>query len=140
KRCQLIRCAREAMGRAGLGHLIIAPLLFCLTLASVVQGQSITNGVAMAPPPKWVKSFEEPSAGAFENNATEGESFILLEEQQHAGKGEVYTHVVKKITSQSGVQDGAKVHFSFDPTYQKLDLNFIVLRRGDKIFDRLEPE
>lgn len=94
----------------------------------------------MAPPPKWVKSFEEPSAGAFENNGTEGESFILLEEQQHAGTGEVYTHVVKKITSQSGVQDGAKVHFSFDPTYQRLDLNFIVLRRGDKIYDRLEPE
>ncbi|MDB6125429.1 MAG: hypothetical protein JWQ71_4422 [Pedosphaera sp.] len=126
---------------------VVKAWLFILFFFSAVglpawgQGQNGTNAFMIQDSGKWVKPVSEPAdEPASSPSSNEGERYLLLDTQVHAGKDENYCHIVKKITSQNGVQNGASLSFNYDPTYQQLILHYIVIRRGDKTYDRLDAD
>ncbi|HWF19830.1 MAG TPA: DUF3857 domain-containing protein [Verrucomicrobiae bacterium] len=91
--------------------------------------------------PGWVNPIAAPDkTPSTTHSSREGEHYLLLDQQENAVIDETYSHVVKEITSENGVQNGSKVQFQYEPAYQKLSVHFVRIIRDGKILDRLEPE
>ncbi|HSY19565.1 MAG TPA: DUF3857 domain-containing protein, partial [Candidatus Acidoferrales bacterium] len=116
-----------------------------LFLASVLapwaaKGQASVATVNTGAPPSWVEANVEKSDGSVPPNSDSHGTFLILFEQQiNAVTSEKYVHVIKKINNESGVQNGANLSFSFDPSFQKLVVHQIVIHRNDQVTDRLDP-
>lgn len=115
-----------------------------LVLASFLSGgektycQFAASTLRSGAVPAWVNSTEADYAETNSEAAAGGQAFILLDTQANAGTAEIYLHFVKEITSTTGVQNGANLEFSWDPSYQRLTIHHIIVRRGADRINRLE--
>ncbi len=91
----------------------------------------------IALPAAWVRSFTANAAPSSDQYRG-GISYLLLDQQQNLEPSAFYYHQARRITSQDGVQNGAAITVSFDPSYQKLTFHFIRLVRAESAMDRLD--
>ncbi len=64
--------------------------------------------------------------------------YVLVDQQENVEPRASYYHESRRITSENGVQNGAAISVSFDPSYQKLVFHFLRLIREGTIADRLD--
>jgi transglutaminase-like putative cysteine protease len=114
--------------------------LLAAWLVGPANAQIPAPTVVTGAPPAWV---DEPapyaSTVAQPDEDVYGEVLMLFENQMNALTGELFVHVIKKITSESGAQQGATLSFPYDPSYQKLTVHQVVIRRDGQTLERLDP-
>src|SRR5207249_13251 len=67
-----------------------------------------------------------------------GEVYLLVDRQENLERSAFYYHEVRKITSEHGVQDGASISVSFNPSFEKLIFHSIQLIRDGVASNRLD--
>lgn len=88
------------------------------------------------PAPGWVMPVK---ADYSVKDADEGGiSYLLIDRQDNVALQSSYYHEAHRLTSENGVQNGASVTASFDPSYQKLIFHAIHVTRNGTRLDRLE--
>lgn len=120
----------------------LAILLSWLTWSAILpaaaagpSSPAVTFGVAETP--SWVKPVGPVSA--IEGDADNGGiSYLLLDQQVNVEPRGSYYHEARQITSENGVQNGAALSVSFDPSFQTLVFHFIRLTRKGVAADRLD--
>ena len=104
------------------------------------SGQLANSAVKTGAPPAWVEIIELDSAAAARSNQEEGGQVLnLIDTQINVASEESHFHIVKEITSEAGVQRGANLEFSWDPSYQELVIHRITIHRATERIDRLDP-
>jgi transglutaminase-like putative cysteine protease len=88
------------------------------------------------PVPAWVKSCE-PDVNAKPADGNSGIHYLLVDEQHNLEPRSFYYHEARQICSENGVQNGASISTSFNPSYQKLILHFIRIIRDGVVTERL---
>ncbi len=97
---------------------------------------SVSFDIAAAP--SWVKTISlELGSAKKEEEESGGISYLILDRQDNVGTSTSYYHEARQVTSENGVQNGAAITVSFDPSYQKLVFHSIRLIRGKIPVDRL---
>lgn len=92
---------------------------------------------AISPAPSWTKPIPAPDPRA-DQAEPGGISYLLIDRQESVQPPAHYRHEARQITSDDGVQNGAAISVSFDPSYQKLVFHSITLRRGAVNSNRLD--
>ena len=123
-------------------HICIVVLTLALGSGSRLQAQSPSTGANkvsfdVAPVPSWVK----PIRGTSEVEAgteSAGTIYLLVDRQQNLERSAFFYHEVRKITSENGVQNGASISTSFDPTFERLIFHSIQLTRNGVVSNRLD--
>ena len=105
-------------------------------IAQTTQAKPAPVGFNIAVRPEWVK----PAATNVANEQSDsgGIAYLLVDRQENLELGESYYHEVRKITSENGVQNGASITTSFDPSYESLTIHSIQLFRNGVNSNRLE--
>src|SRR5579859_8159190 len=109
-----------------LGRALCALAGMFLAVALPALAQETNNHLSIGAVPSWVTPIPAPALSApAADSAPQGERYLLLDQQQNASLQSFYRHVVKEITSQEGVQNGARLQFEFDPSFQELTVHFV---------------
>ena len=119
----------------------------CLSLLALSLGLGTTLAVPPAEPkpasfdlaavPHWVKPIVPDFKIAVDAD-NGGISYLLMDEQEQVEPRASYYHEARQITSENGVQNGAAITTSFDPSFQKLTFHFIRLVRNGVTTERLD--
>ena len=67
-----------------------------------------------------------------------GYFYLLLERQINIERQETYRRTSIKVLTESGLESASSISINFDPSYQKISLHSVVVRRGDMIIDKLK--
>ncbi|MFQ3248202.1 MAG: transglutaminase-like putative cysteine protease [Glaciecola sp.] len=121
-----------------MGAFIVSVGLFSSPLqAQVVESNSFQYEVV--PVPDWIKSRDKRT---YKQNADFGMNFHLLDSQYliQGERREAYRRTVHSISSEQGLQDGAKLEISFNPDFQKLRFHRITRTRNGKEVDILDTK
>jgi len=117
-------------------------LVFSLPWIAIVPAKAeespppgVTFNVAATPP--WVKPIR-PVIPIKADADDGGISYLLADQQVNVEPRASYYHEARQITSENGVQNGASISVSFDPSYQKLTFHSITLTRKGAVADRLD--
>lgn len=106
-------------------------------MAKVVESNSFQYEVSDVP--SWVQSREKRS---YQQIPEFGMNYHLLD-SQHLIQGDnrqAYRRTIHSISSEQGLQDGAKLEISFNPDFQKLRFHRIVRTREGQERDILDPQ
>ncbi|MCK7558746.1 DUF3857 domain-containing protein [Chitinophaga sedimenti] len=109
-----------------------------LLLPVMLRGQNMS--VSVTPEPGWLAPYHpdltrQPNARDVYNGYYE----LLFEEQHHVENKAVYRHVIRRIVSEAGVQNGAEISVEFRPAYEKLYFHKVQLRRNGQVINILTP-
>jgi hypothetical protein len=89
--------------------------------------------------PKWVEIINYNNLPTIdESDISQGLLALLFDQQINETKKEVFYRYATKITENVGVQAGSTINISFDPSYQKLEIHEIKIKRNGKIIDKLK--
>lgn len=117
-------------------------LVFALLAVAQFRAGAETPEVArVATLPSWVKPQAVDLSPAKPDDDTAGGAlYLLADEQTNAQDFTSYQHYATKYLSRNGVEDGSRITIVFDPTYEKLTLNKLVVYRDGKAVDRLASQ
>jgi transglutaminase-like putative cysteine protease len=93
--------------------------------------------VHLSAKPKWLNTYKPYDKQIPERDVENGYFYQLLEEQVNIETKADYAHVIRKIVSATGIQNGSEISVSFDPTYERLDFHEIIVWRDNKPQNRL---
>jgi transglutaminase-like putative cysteine protease len=109
-----------------------------IALALVHPGQADSR-YSIGPVPRWVSS--PPASEADSKPVTDqaGVAHLLVDEQVRvAGRAtEHFYHMIRRVESTAGVEDSAQLRFDFDPSYQRLVIHYVRVRRDHRSIDCL---
>ena len=128
--------------RACYGLVLPAVVAMWLSLLSpwVALGQLATSTIQTGAPPAWVEMTDtERGTESDSSEDARGQLLTLFETQANPASAETFVHVVKEITTEAGVRNGANLEFRWDPSFQELTIHQITIHRGMQRIDRLEP-
>jgi len=89
--------------------------------------------------PNWLATYQPYNKEVPARDVESGFFFLLSEQQINIEKQEDYSHAIRQIVSQAGIQNGSAISVSFDPSYQRLDFHEITVWRNGKPQNRLTP-
>lgn len=116
---------------------IVLPLLF---FSWPGYAQVMENTFRTGAPPAWAEWVNADSKRVSETKTVRGgELLMLIDTQVNVQQGETFTHTIKEIVTEAGVQGSANLGFTWDPSYQELTLHQITIHRGTEHLDKLEP-
>lgn len=116
-----------------------AALLFAATSAT---GAADRRSLGFAPPPGWVQPVPvENRSGPAPEGVEGGIDYLLVDRQIRVGPSgeERYGHYAKRIVNEAGLETASQVSVSFDPSYQRLTLHTVRVRRAGAVLERLQP-
>ena len=117
---------------------LVATLMALLSVCGAARAQRF-DSYTIGPAPAWVIGpATSPTNGP--HKAETGQSIRLFDQQVNVTEKAQYRAYVREIHNESGVQDGSRINMYFDPTYQKLTIHRIAIRRGTNILERLDRE
>jgi transglutaminase-like putative cysteine protease len=96
----------------------------------------------IGPAPAWVELLTlDDAVEAPADQVAAGVHFLLLDQQVRVDGRErvLYQHVAAKALNERGVESLANVDVRFDPSYQRLTLHAITVRRGGRTVARFNP-
>lgn len=67
-----------------------------------------------------------------------GYFYLLLERQINVESQETYRRTSIKVLTESGLETASSISINFDPSYQKVSFHNVVVRRGDRVIDKLK--
>jgi hypothetical protein len=110
-------------------------------LPDLAPGQSSGNDqVKTGAPPAWVEMLVPAARNAKDqHDLPGGQSLALYDQQTSLAHTQRFTRVVRDIVNETGVQNGANLSFSFDPSFETFTLHHLYLERGGQRLDRLAP-
>src|ERR1041384_6408354 len=115
-------------------------LLFLL-LAVAWASQAAEVTVPIADPLPWVDVLAAPEfAPTPAGDVTYGHDYLLLDRRVNVAAQASYHRNIYRLTSESALQDGGRLTWSFDPAYEKLTLHHLRVTRDGVTVDRLRPE
>ncbi len=120
--------------------LVIQFIAVLLLVPWAASGQLALSTLKTGTPPPWVERIvSEPRTAIQSDQESGGQVFTLIDSQVSPAKSETFSHVVKEITSETGVQSGANLSFTWDPSFQELTIHQITIQRGTERMDKLDP-
>ena len=115
--------------------------LLALAAALTLGARAASADVAIAPPEAWVgESPTPPLTPTPPGDATYGFDYLLLDRQVNVRETAAYEHNVYRITSESALQSGASITWSFDPAYETIVLHHLRVLRDGEVRERLTKE
>ncbi len=120
----------------------VAALALAVAVAAGPARARTARRFAVAPPPDWVVALGWEGDRPAPRDTADGLDQVLVDDQIRVapdGGVERYRHSVWRILSTTGVENGSEVHVSFDPTWQRLTFHAVVLHRGGRRIDALDP-
>ena len=101
------------------------------------------DSVFFEPAPTWVK--QEPVPEISESNlpsAVDGIHYLLLGTQVKIGAEsyDYYRRSIRRVINSAGLEDAARLQFSFDPTEERFQVHSIRIIRDGVAFNRLDPD
>jgi transglutaminase-like putative cysteine protease len=121
---------------------IAAILTVCLGLLPAQRSWGQTNNSpGFGPAPSWIENAtlvagRQPPT----DQLNEGIWFVLIDEQVNRSLDQHFHRTIKQLINESGVQNGARLSFDFDPAFEQLTIHHVTIRRGTNVLDRLEKE
>jgi transglutaminase-like putative cysteine protease len=88
--------------------------------------------------PSWIVDFNHKGARPNDKDITDGYFLSVYENQNHAELQEEYTHIIREIVSDAGVQNGSQINVTYAPGFQKLIFHKIILWRNNIAMDQLK--
>ncbi len=132
---------RTAPGAGALGWLRALAMLL-VALGWSASGHGAGREFEVSPAPAWVLP-QTPDLGAQApaGQVADGSHYLLVDHQVRVDRNErvLYRHVATRALNESGVQAIANVEIRFDPSFQRLTLHAVQVRRGAQIINRLKP-
>lgn len=105
-----------------------------------VSAQADNSKISYPPVPDWVQQVNwtlETNWPADPKSA--GTRYLVYESQDRPKKAEEFVRVVELLENENGVQDSGSLRLSFDAEFQALQIHRVVVHRGGKTIDRLNP-
>ncbi|WP_316838373.1 DUF3857 domain-containing protein [Pedobacter gandavensis] len=97
--------------------------------ASYSQGKNFS---IQAQNPSWIIITNSKGATPPDKDISDGYFISLYEKQNHVGLHEEYSHIIREIVSDAGVQNGSQISVTYEPDYQKLIFHKIILWRNNQ--------
>jgi len=113
------------------------PLVLCcaLTFTSTAKEK-----VRIYTSPSWLyKTSPDLHKTPNSRDISNGYYFNLMDEQTNVPAQTEYTHYIKQIVNESGVQNASEVSVTFSPGYQELVIHQIVIHRDNEVINQLLP-
>jgi len=121
----------------------IKPIRLLLLLITVFELLMVCNSnaedpsVHISPTPGWLLTYKPYNQSIPLRDVENGYFYQLYEEQLQVEKQADYTHIIKQIISEAGIQNGSEISISFDPSYQRIDFHQLTVWRDNKPQNRL---
>src|SRR5437016_6331759 len=106
-------------------RVVLPTRVVSLLLACAAFGEPGTSTLKTATPPAWVEPSVNPGAPSKPGQDSTGQLFTLFDTQVNVAEAETYCHIIKEVTSETGVQTGANLTFGWDPSFQELTIHQI---------------
>ena len=88
--------------------------------------------------PNWVVDYDyEISPNINESELSNGVISLLYTEQVNIPEQTYYAKIATKITENVGIQDASTININYDPSYQQLFINHLIVKRGSEVIDKL---
>jgi transglutaminase-like putative cysteine protease len=113
---------------------LVCALLCLQTSITFAQGK---NFFITRNEPSWTVKINPKTYSIGNKDVTDGYYIALYEDQNQVELKEVYRHIIRKILTQSGVQNGSEISVSYDPNFQKLTFHKVTVWRNNRKIDRL---
>ncbi len=130
QRCGLACVVGELISARGLVFLLL--LSFGVSLTSAAQDEHYT----IVSRPSWVVPVtlaDQPARPS--SNVSEGYFYRSISQQFLVEESRKYVQYQKEFLTTQGVQDGAQVSISLDPSYERLEIHQVRVRRGEEVRD-----
>jgi transglutaminase-like putative cysteine protease len=85
----------------------------------------------ISPKPAWLNTYQPYDKKIPARDVDNGYFYQLFEEQIHVDKKADYTHIIKEIVSEAGIQNGSSISISFDPSFERLDVHEVTVWRNN---------
>src|SRR5574341_364506 len=120
---------------------IHAALIALGTLAAAAPDRVVAGAFTITPPPAWVEPIRADLERPPRSGAEGGVDYLVVDDQLRVGPGErqAYRHLVTRVVSTKGIEDGSDVRVDFDPQYQRLVLHAVTIHRGTSRIPALHP-
>ncbi|CAN5681549.1 hypothetical protein BH09VER1_BH09VER1_03030 [soil metagenome] len=125
----------------GIAALTRVAIPFLLLAASALADSKAPQAYSITPEPAWV----EPPAPTLdakipEDQVSDGLYNILSDTEIRAATHETYLQMVRKVLSDTGVQNGSEIQIEVDPAYEKLQLHKVEVYRAGAWHDHLDQK
>lgn len=111
-------------------------LKYLLILSLALSFCYASEEVPKTPRPKWVIE-----VGVENDDIVDGQGgyqYLLLDQQDHLPKEASYRHTVVKLLNAEGIQALSDIELVYDPSYERLELHRLLIKRDGKIIDKLQ--
>jgi transglutaminase-like putative cysteine protease len=113
---------------------IVIVFLICLSAYPLLAGN-----ISISPEPRWLHTISpDPSRKPSAKEINNGYYLQLLDRQTNIGQQVVYTHLIRHIVNETGVQNASEVSVSFAPEYQQVIFHKLLLIRDGKTVSTLK--
>ena len=111
--------------------------ILCLLLTlSIFAGPVVHTGAQ----PDWLTVIHpDPTRQPSPEDISDGYYYELLDLQTNLLHSTEYTHYIKHIINESGVQDQSEVSVTFSPQFQQVVFHRICILRDGAVLDQLQP-
>ncbi len=116
----------------------LCSLIFIAFAQSVFAQSSEQVSFEVGPIPTWVKNVEADYSAKPASSKGLSEFYFLVDKQVDVPTGATYWHVVKSVAGENGLKDLPELDFNFDPSFERLSLHKIQIRRGTNTIDCLD--
>ncbi len=112
--------------------------ILSLLVANVLMAQ---KNVVIEPLPGWVTNVQAPETGSpGMEDSSAGTLWLLADEQYDVARQATFMHYARKILNAEALQDESKLSWTFDPSYQQLEIHYVLIRRGGRSINLLERQ
>ncbi len=114
------------------------PLIFCCLCSLLAFAK---DAVRIGPEPRWLYK-TNPALQKVPNSRdiSDGYYLNLFDEQCNLPEKTTYTHFIKQIVNESGIQNASEVSVTFSPQFQELVFHKIVIIRENEVINQALPE
>ncbi len=124
-----------------LNYRFIAAVLLAALLGHSVAAQNAARPFTLAPAPNWIRS--EPlttSTAEQRTDARDGVVYLLSDQQVRVANAttERYYHHIHEVIAQPGIEHVSQLELEFDPSFQRLVIHRIQIRRGNQTINALK--
>jgi len=113
---------------------LLITILLCATAATAVPD------FRTGPAPGWVTNVPLSTSRPDLKAINDGYYMELYEYEEHATRAEAYSHIVRNIITDAGVQEAGNITINFNPSYERLTVHRIVVWRNGMPENRLRKE
>lgn len=133
-----------ANGDGGLGCSGWQIVFFCLAFpAASFPATAALEGVELSREPEWVvpvvAEYARPQPI---DELTNGQFYLLVDRQSRATRENEahFGHFVIQITNEKGLETNSQLQITFDPSFERVFLHEIQVRRQGRVIDHLDTE